>query len=104
MSYVPAEDSHELRTTSTVRRALIETLPGAAATAACERLDKVAVVRCAGLRWSIRLRPIAMAQPTPMATAATRVPKLPSGTIRSMPSMLSVTLSGRAEHAATTGK
>lgn len=28
MSDVPTEDSYELRTTSTVRRSLIETLPG----------------------------------------------------------------------------
>ena len=36
MSGEPAEDSYELRTTSTVRRALGETLPEAVATAAYE--------------------------------------------------------------------
>jgi mRNA-degrading endonuclease RelE of RelBE toxin-antitoxin system len=36
MSEGPAEDSHELRTTSTVRRALSETLPEAVAAAAYE--------------------------------------------------------------------
>jgi mRNA interferase RelE/StbE len=36
VSDVPAEDPYELRTTSTVRRALSETLPEAVATAAYE--------------------------------------------------------------------
>ena len=36
MSDVPAEDSYELRTTSTVRRALSETLPESVAAAAYE--------------------------------------------------------------------
>lgn len=36
MSVEPAEDQYELRTTSTVRRALSEALPEAVAVAACE--------------------------------------------------------------------